>query len=67
MWTLCSCNIEISVIEIITEDYGTPLLSYYAAHALYGVVISIYIVVKSIYCVVISICDMVISIYDVVM
>ena len=47
--------------------YGTPLLSYYAANALYGVVISIYLVVKSIYCVVISICDMVISIYDVVM
>ena len=47
--------------------YGTPLLSYYAANALYGVVISIYLVVKSIYCVVISICDMVISIYDVLM
>ena len=47
--------------------YGTPLLSYYAANALCGVVISIYLVVKSIYCVVISICDMVISIYDVVM
>ena len=49
------------------HSYGTPLLSYYAANALYGVVISIYLVVKSIYCVVISICDMVISIYDVVM
>ena len=50
-----------------SNSYGTPLLSYYAANALYGVVISIYHVVKSIYCVVISICDMVISIYDVVM
>ena len=49
------------------KNYGTPLLSYYAANALYGVVISIFLVVKPIYCVVISICDMVISIYDVVM
>ena len=55
----CPCMAKVS--------YGTPLLSYYAANALYGVVISIYLVVKSIYCVVISICDMVISIYDVVM
>ena len=51
----------------VMAHYGTPLLSYYAANALYGVVISIYLVVKSIYCGVISICDMVISIYDVVM
>ena len=53
--------------KINLQGYGTPLLSYYAANALYGVVISIFLVVKSIYCVVISICDMVISIYDVVM
>ena len=52
---------------VLILDYGTPLLSYYAANALYGVVISIYLVIKSIYCVVISICDMAISIYDVVM
>ena len=52
---------------ILVYIYGTPLLSYYAANALYGVVISIYLVVKSIYCVVISICDMGISIYDIVM
>ena len=54
-------------IRYTTHIYGTPLLSYYAANALYGVVISIFLVVKSIYCVVISISDMVISIYDVVM
>ena len=50
-----------------TLHYGTPLLSYYAVNALYGVVISIYLVVKSMYCVVISICGMAISIYEVVM
>ena len=55
------------IMQRRTCFYGTPLLSYYAGNALYGVVISIYHVVKSIYCVVISICDMVISIYDVVM
>ena len=64
-------EVTVATEELPNDDfprcYGTPLLSYYAANALYGVVISIYLVVKSIYCVVISICDMVISIYDVVM
>ena len=56
---LLSVQIDFPDNYLHMYKYGTPLLSYYAANALYGVVISIYLVVKSIYCVVISIYDVV--------